>query len=300
MALFVTKEGKRKSPMAVTCFFVDLLFCLVFGGMYALLTGVLHDHLPLGGGMAENWIHCGLISVVGTAVCCILFLLPDKRIVPYSFASLPVITIMCVVAAFQLEPAARNMMLYVTFLVYLDADPCRQRGIVDAIFQAVQKTDAAPPVKGSSMEKLTKECVLQSAARLEQESQDAVMRDIPQFFEAEIVTRFAGAAPQKKELNPLVFNMERGICLAETVDFLRECPALRPYDLILANELDSGCARSGERDTAAEIARCAGNAVCVRAGVCRAEGRCTRVSRQCNLFALADPVGRGAPSAGAV
>lgn len=76
------------------------------------------------------------------------------------------------------------------------------------------------------------------------------MQDIPQFFEAEIVTRFAGAAPQKKELNPLVFNMERGICLAETVDFLKECPALRPYDLILANELDSGCARSGERDTA--------------------------------------------------
>ena len=108
------------------------------------------------------------------------------------------------------------------------------------------------------MEKLTKECVLQSAARLEQESQDAVMRDIPQFFEAEIVTRFAGAVPQKKELNPLVFNMERGICLAETVDFLRECPALRPYDLILANELDSGCARSGERDTAAEIARALG------------------------------------------
>lgn len=150
------------------------------------------------------------------------------------------------------------------------------------------------------MEKLTKECVLQSAARLEQESQDAVMRDIPQFFEAEIVTRFAGAAPQKKELNPLVFNMERGICLAETVDFLRGCPALRPYDLILANELDSGCARSGERDTAAEIAPCAGNAVCVRAGVCRTEGRCTRVSRQCDLFALADPVGRGAPPAGAV
>ena len=87
------------------------------------------------------------------------------------------------------------------------------------------------------MEKLTKECVLQSAARLEQESQDAVMRDIPQFFEAEIVTRFAGAAPQKKELYPLVFNMERGICLAETVDFLKECPALQPYDLILAGRV---------------------------------------------------------------
>ena len=56
------------------------------------------------------------------------------------------------------------------------------------------------------------------------------MRDYSSVFEAEIVTRFAGAVPQKKELNPLVFNMERGICLAETVDFLRECPALRPYD----------------------------------------------------------------------
>ena len=71
------------------------------------------------------------------------------------------------------------------------------------------------------MEKLTKECVLQSAARLEQESQDAVMQDIPQFFEAEIVTRFAGAAPQKKELNPLVFNMERGYALPKRWIFSR-------------------------------------------------------------------------------
>ena len=59
MALFVTKEGKRKSPMAVTCFFVDLLFCLVFGGMYALLTGVLHDNLP----SAEAWQRTGSTAV---------------------------------------------------------------------------------------------------------------------------------------------------------------------------------------------------------------------------------------------
>ena len=210
MALFVTKEGKRKSPMAVTCFFVDLLFCLVFGGMYALLTGVLHDNLPLGGGMAENWIHCGLlhpVSAAGQANRAVQLCEPAGyhdhvrgRSVPAG-ACCPEYDAVC------------------DLPVYPDANPCRQRSIVDGIFQAVQKPDAAPPVK------LTKECVLQSAARLEQESQDAVMRDIPQFFEAEIVTRFAGAVPQKKELNPLVFNMERGICLAETVDFLRECPA---------------------------------------------------------------------------
>ena len=81
MSLFLTKEGKRKSPMAVTCFFVDLLFCLVFGGAYALLTEPLHNLLPLGGGMPETVLHCLIIAVIGTAVCCVLFLLPDKRIV---------------------------------------------------------------------------------------------------------------------------------------------------------------------------------------------------------------------------
>ena len=67
MSLFLTKEGKRKSPMAVTCFFVDLLFCLVFGGAYALLTEPLHNLLPLGGGMPETVLHCLIIAVIGTA-----------------------------------------------------------------------------------------------------------------------------------------------------------------------------------------------------------------------------------------
>ena len=69
MSLFLTKEGKRKSPMAVTVFFVDLLFCLVFGGAYALLTEPLHSLLPLGGGMPETVLHCLIIAVIGTAVC---------------------------------------------------------------------------------------------------------------------------------------------------------------------------------------------------------------------------------------
>ena len=107
MSLFLTKEGKRKSPMAVTVFFVDLLFCLVFGGAYALLTEPLHSLLPLGGGMPETVLHCLIIAVIGTAVCCVLFLLPDKRIVPYSFAGLPV------------EADLRGMMVYVTLLYTL-------------------------------------------------------------------------------------------------------------------------------------------------------------------------------------
>ena len=147
MALFVTKEGKRKSPMAVTCFFVDLLFCLVFGGMYALLTGVLHDHLPLGGGMAENWIHCGLlhpVSAAGQANRAVQLCEPAGyhdhvrgRSVPAG-ACCPEYDAVC------------------DLPVYPDANPCWQRGIVDGIFQAVQKPDAAPPVKGEQYGKTDK------------------------------------------------------------------------------------------------------------------------------------------------
>ena len=67
MSLFLTKEGKRKSPMAVTVFFVDLLFCLVFGGAYALLTEPLHSLLPLGGGMPETVLHRSLLRAVPAA-----------------------------------------------------------------------------------------------------------------------------------------------------------------------------------------------------------------------------------------
>lgn len=119
MALFVTKDGKRKSPMALTVFFVVLLDCLIFAAAYALLTDPLHQVLPLGSAALENMVHGTLISLAGTAVCCLLFLLPDKRIVPYGFAGLPVVTLMCIAAATQLEPAARSMMIQVTLLYTL-------------------------------------------------------------------------------------------------------------------------------------------------------------------------------------
>ena len=34
------------------------------------------------------------------------------------------------------------------------------------------------------------------------------------------------------------------------IRFLRDCPDIQPFDIILANELDDGCARSGNRNTA--------------------------------------------------
>jgi endonuclease/exonuclease/phosphatase family metal-dependent hydrolase len=92
-------------------------------------------------------------------------------------------------------------------------------------------------------------------ALLEQQSQKAVMAKIPQFAEAEM-DHFAPAPPLvPQELGVLMFNMERGVHLAEIQDFLGDCPDIQPFDVILANELDDGCARSGNKNTARELAQ---------------------------------------------
>jgi len=89
---------------------------------------------------------------------------------------------------------------------------------------------------------------------LEHSLQEEVMARIPQFSQAEI-HNLAPAPPESAEsLGALVFNMERGVHLEELGDFLETCPEVRPYDVILANELDDGCVRSGQRDTSLALA----------------------------------------------
>ena len=85
-------------------------------------------------------------------------------------------------------------------------------------------------------------------------SQAEVMARIPQFARAES-DNFA-PVPEKApdQLGVLVFNMERGVHLEEIREFLRDCPDIQPFDLILANELDDGCFRSGNQNTARELA----------------------------------------------
>ena len=94
--------------------------------------------------------------------------------------------------------------------------------------------------------------------RLETRSQEEVMAGIPQFWEAEIGHFKASPGTAPESLGVLMFNMERGVHLEEIQDFLRDCPDIRPFDLILANELDDGCARSGNKNTAGELAAALG------------------------------------------
>lgn len=92
-------------------------------------------------------------------------------------------------------------------------------------------------------------------ALLDRTSQEEVMAKIPQFSQVEIHELAPAPAQAPEALGVLVFNMERGVHLDELGDFLEDCPAVRPLDVILANELDDGCVRSGGKNTTLELAK---------------------------------------------
>ena len=95
-------------------------------------------------------------------------------------------------------------------------------------------------------------------ALLDHTSQEEVMAMIPQFSQAEVHNITSAPQQTPDSLGILVFNMERGVNLEEIREFLRDCPDIQPFDLILANELDDGCARSGNKNTARELAKAFG------------------------------------------
>ena len=59
-------------------------------------------------------------------------------------------------------------------------------------------------------------------ALLDNHTQDEVMAQIPQFFQAETDNFVEPKAPVSDALGVLMFNMERGVHLAEIQDFLSE------------------------------------------------------------------------------
>ena len=84
------------------------------------------------------------------------------------------------------------------------------------------------------------------------------MARIPQFHTAETDNFVEPPKTVPEALGVLMFNMERGVNLKEIQEFLRDCRDIQPFDIILANELDDGCARSGNKNTARELAEAFG------------------------------------------
>ncbi len=91
--------------------------------------------------------------------------------------------------------------------------------------------------------------------RIPAEGQAAVMAAIPQFLLAEPDNAFSQPHTLPETMKIGVFNLERGMRFDATAEFLQTCPELQDMDLILANELDDGCIRSGCRDVAANLAK---------------------------------------------
>lgn len=86
-------------------------------------------------------------------------------------------------------------------------------------------------------------------------SQQEVMARIPQFQQVEI-QKMDGAAPKSADrITALVFNIQQGVHCSAMIDFLKDSPDIQPFDIILANELDDGCTRSGKQDISMEIAQ---------------------------------------------
>ena len=112
--------------------------------------------------MATNVAHTLIIAVIGTAVCCLLFLLKDKRVAPYSFLGLAMLLLVFYAVAFLLEEDARPLMLYlitlyglapvlvgnaVTWPIYLKikrANPAlnHRKTIAEELREAVEKENA--------------------------------------------------------------------------------------------------------------------------------------------------------------
>lgn len=115
MSFFIDKQNRRKSPIALVAFGAAFLDLVVFGLMYAFLSEPLYRTVSLGSEIATTAVHTLLVAVLGTAVCCLLFFLPDKRIVPYGFIGLAAVLGMFYAAAFLLDqPARSNMLILIT------------------------------------------------------------------------------------------------------------------------------------------------------------------------------------------
>ena len=127
-----------------------------------------------------------------------------------------------------------------------------------------------------------------------------VMDKIPQYQQCEVHNLVEAPAEVPEVLRHVVFNIERGQTLHETIDFLNMCPDFKNMDIIYANELDDGAVRSGNCNVAYEIAKSIGMNYAY--GVHRAgqPERQQGFPRQRPVLALADPLGEGRSYARAV
>lgn len=110
MSFFVDRHNRRKTTIALTAFCLGFGFLCLFAVLALLLAEPLYRLICFRSEVLTTIIHSAIVALLGTAVCCLTFLLKDKRIAPYSFAGLAVWLCMFYAAAFLLEAEARGFM----------------------------------------------------------------------------------------------------------------------------------------------------------------------------------------------
>ena len=144
MNLFIDKNHRRKSPIAIAGFFATLLDLCIYGVLYTLLAEPLYRQLTLPSTAATNAVHTLIIALAGTAIGSLLFLLRDKRVALFGFVGLAVVLVMFYFAAWMLDTDQRATMVQLITL-YGVAPALIGNAVAWPVYLKLRKTHPAAP-----------------------------------------------------------------------------------------------------------------------------------------------------------
>lgn len=115
--IFYDKETKkRKSPLNLYGFLMGIVFMVIYLAVFLILTDPLHSLQISGHTYLTTALHAVIMSIAGTAVCLLFFLLPDKRIVPAGYIGLTIVALMIVIGGLLLEEDGRRLIMQLSLM----------------------------------------------------------------------------------------------------------------------------------------------------------------------------------------
>ena len=97
-AFLFTKDGKVKSALLLYSFCLSVVYVAVYAAAYVIFVNLLHPLLEGAPVAMVNFVEAAVPTLVGTAVCSLAWLLPEKRMMLAAYLWLAVLAIACLVA----------------------------------------------------------------------------------------------------------------------------------------------------------------------------------------------------------
>lgn len=204
MSLFIDKHNRRKSPFALGVFCMTLMELLVFLVAYAFLLPPVSRIVVFQSGAASWAVQSLIVSGAGTALSCLFFLVPDKRMVPGGFVGLGVVFLMYCASALMLEhPEDRDFMLRLIFAFGLPP-VLVGNAVAWPLYRRIKRTHPAPKERKTVRQELL-EAVAQESAKRERKAEED-RRPAPPPEEA----KPAAEPPEEPPPEEAVFGPESG------------------------------------------------------------------------------------------